>query len=133
MLSKKNKNQISFVSSWGDHVRNHDADSGPWCSEKGQKTWPTILALSLLSMLAIAPAPLIGRIVPVLRASRFTVAGRTTPYVWAVSGGQLRAGLTLEPASEPISGTPTHSGNLSFSAQLDDSSSPLKALSATIA
>jgi hypothetical protein len=79
MLLKKN--QISFVSPWDDHVRGHDVDIGPCCSKKGQRTWPTILALSLyvlmigntgcatlltnsktnLSAPVIAPAPLPGR------------------------------------------------------------------------
>jgi hypothetical protein len=153
MLLKKN--QIPFVSAWGDHLRDQDVGSGSWCSEKGQKTWPTILALSLyalmigntggtlptngksnLSVPAIAPAPLPGGIVSVVRASRFAVADRSAPYVRAVSGEQLPASLTFEPTTGVISRTPTHPGNLSFSAELHDSSSPLqtalKALSATI-
>jgi hypothetical protein len=52
------------------------------------------------------------------------VAGGTGPYTWAVVAGALPTGLTLNPSTGLISGTPTQSGAFSFSAQVKDSSSP---------
>ena len=46
--------------------------------------------------------------------------GGTTPYTFAVTSGSLPTGLTLNPATGVISGTPTGSGVSSFSVTLTD-------------
>lgn len=46
--------------------------------------------------------------------------GGTQPYAWSVSGGQLPAGLVLNPTTGVISGTPTTPGTSSFTAQVTD-------------
>jgi hypothetical protein len=48
-----------------------------------------------------------------------TATGGTPPYTWSVTG--LPAGLTVDPATGVISGTPTAGGNLTVTAQVTDS------------
>src|ERR1017187_6047691 len=94
--------------------------------KKKDKTWSTILVLSLyalmigntgcvtppantqsnLSVPAIAPASLPRGVVSVSYAGRFTVTGGTAPYAWAVSGGQPPEGLTFDTTNGVISGIP---------------------------
>lgn len=52
--------------------------------------------------------------------------GGTAPYTWSVSTGNLPLGLTLNPASGVISGTPAESGPFSFTVRLVDSGSPAR-------
>jgi hypothetical protein len=53
-----------------------------------------------------------------------TATGGTTPYTWSVSAGTLPAGLTLNPSTGAISGTPTAAGTPNFSVTATDSSTP---------
>jgi hypothetical protein len=46
--------------------------------------------------------------------------GGSTPYAWAVTAGSLPAGLTLDPTTGFISGTPTGSGPATFTVTLTD-------------
>jgi Tol biopolymer transport system component len=48
----------------------------------------------------------------------------TGPDTWAVTGGALPAGLTLDPASGTISGTPTAAGPSAFTVSATDTGSP---------
>jgi hypothetical protein len=50
--------------------------------------------------------------------------GGVAPYSWSVSSGALPAGLSLDPASGVISGTPTAPGTYSFTVTLADSATP---------
>jgi hypothetical protein len=50
-----------------------------------------------------------------------TVTGGTAPYTWTVTAGALPAGLTLNPATGQIGGTPTAAGTSSFTIQVGDS------------
>lgn len=57
-------------------------------------------------------------------------SGGTLPYTWSIVEGTLPAGLTLDPATGAISGTPTAAGTSTFTAKATDASLPT-ALSAT--
>lgn len=57
--------------------------------------------------------------------------GGTSSYSWAVSSGSLPAGLTLNPVTGVISGTPTISGASAFTITLTDGSNPAKTASAS--
>jgi hypothetical protein len=50
--------------------------------------------------------------------------GGITPYSWAVTTGNLPAGLTLNASTGAISGTPTASGTASFTITVTDSETP---------
>jgi len=50
--------------------------------------------------------------------------GGTAPFTWSVTVGALPAGLTLNPATGVISGTPTGSGAATFTVQLVDGGVP---------
>lgn len=50
--------------------------------------------------------------------------GGSAPYTWTITKGALPAGLTLDPATGTISGTPTAKGTAHFTLQLTDSGTP---------
>ena len=51
-------------------------------------------------------------------------SGGTGAFTWSVSGGSLPPGLSLDPASGMISGTPTTRGTFSFTVHLADAGPP---------
>ena len=63
--------------------------------------------------------------------------GGTPPYTWSIVSGSLPSGLTLNPSTGAITGTPTASGKLQLHRQVTDSGNPAqsatKALNMTIA
>jgi Putative Ig domain len=62
---------------------------------------------------------------------RLTATGGVTPYTWSVSSGSLPAGLSLDPGTGDISGTPTGLGASTFTVQVTDSDSPAASASAS--
>src|SRR5246127_4478073 len=70
-------------------------------------------------------------------STNFVATGGAAPYSWAINSGSLPSGLSLNPSTGQISGTPAQSGSYSFSVQVKDSSNPpqvaTQALSTTIA
>ncbi|RZT77371.1 putative Ig domain-containing protein [Micromonospora violae] len=52
---------------------------------------------------------------------QLTVTGGTGPFAWALSAGSLPAGLTLDPVTGLLSGTPTASGTFPFTVRVTDS------------
>src|ERR1700757_2739547 len=70
-------------------------------------------------------------------STNFVATGGAAPYSWGINSGSLPSGLSLNPSTGQISGTPAQSGSYSFSVQVKDSSNPAQAatqaLSTTIA
>jgi uncharacterized repeat protein (TIGR03803 family) len=64
-------------------------------------------------------------------SSVLSASGGTPPYSWVVSSGNLAPGLTLA-SNGTISGTPTASGQYSFTAKVTDSGSPAQSASAPL-
>jgi hypothetical protein len=52
-----------------------------------------------------------------------SATGGTGTYTWGIASGSLPPGLTLNPTTAVISGTPTALGNYNFTAQVTDSAS----------
>jgi len=53
-----------------------------------------------------------------------TAAGGVPTYTWSIPAGTLPAGLTLDPTTGVISGTPSAPANASFTVEVTDSGSP---------
>ncbi len=76
----------------------------------------------------IAPPPLTAACVTattgqvgVAYYSQIVASGGTAPYTFALASGSLPGGLTLNPTSGVISGTPTTAGPFSFAVKVTDS------------
>ena len=61
-------------------------------------------------------------------------SGGTPPYTWSLDSGSLPAGLTLDPATGEVTGTPTTAGASPFTAKVTDANAQtdLQALSITV-
>ena len=80
------------------------------------------LAISIGAVLAITTAsPLTSGAVGTPYSLTLATTGGKTPYSWSLASGTLPSGLTLNPVSGFISGTPTAAGNFSFVLQVTDS------------
>ncbi len=77
-----------------------------------------------VSPLAITTTSLSGGTVGSAYSATLAATGGTTPYTWSISTGTLPAGLTLDPATGAITGTPSASGTTDFTVTATDSSSP---------
>jgi hypothetical protein len=53
------------------------------------------------------------------------------PYTWAVTSGSLPSGLTLDPTTGAITGTPSAAGSSTVGVAVTDSSTPTAATTAT--
>ncbi|UWP79133.1 putative Ig domain-containing protein [Dactylosporangium fulvum] len=56
-------------------------------------------------------------------STTLAATGGVTPYTWSVHAGTLPAGLTLNPATGAISGTPTTAGTSNFTVEVADAAS----------
>jgi hypothetical protein len=61
---------------------------------------------------------------------QYELFGGTSPFTWVVDSGALPPGLTLSP-NGALSGTPTTTGNYSFSLRVTDGASPSQTTTAT--
>lgn len=51
----------------------------------------------------------------------FTATGGVPPYTWSVTAGALESGLSLDPTSGILSGTPTAAGDATYTITVTDS------------
>ena len=62
-------------------------------------------------------------------AATLKANGGILPYTWSISNGSLPSGLTLNAVSGLITGTPTDTGTVSFTAYVRDASNPAQTAS----
>jgi len=61
--------------------------------------------------------------VGVAYSSSLVATGGTPPYTYSISAGSLPSGLTLNPSTGAITGTPTAAGSFNYTAKVVDSAS----------
>ena len=73
-----------------------------------------------LQILTTSPLPLgyVGQ----TYSTTLEADGGAPPYTWSISSGALPAGLSLNPTTGVISGTPTSAGTVTFTVEVDDTS-----------
>jgi hypothetical protein len=72
-------------------------------------------------LLSITNTSLPGGTIGVLYSQALAATGGTAPYTWQVTTGSLPGGLSLQPATGNIYGTPTAVGSFSFQVKVTDS------------
>jgi len=94
------------------------------------------LSITIVPVLSITTSSLPNGVTSAAYTATLQSTGGVAPITWTVSIGSLPAGLTLNPGTGAISGTPTAAGTSSFTVQAADSGTPqqkvTKALSITI-
>ena len=81
------------------------------------------ITVAPLSVTTSGPLP-VGVVNSVYAGATLQATGGIQPYSWAVTTGNLPAGLTLNSATGLISGTPTASGTANFTVTVTDSETP---------
>ena len=91
---------------------------------------PTSAVASAVITLTVAPLAVTATSLPVaVNGSSYspptlTATGGVAPYTWSITAGTLPAGLTLDPSTGVISGTPSASGTADFTVTVTDFDSP---------
>jgi hypothetical protein len=80
-------------------------------------------ALAVAAAITITAASLPAGSTKSPYSQTLSAAGGTPPYSWSVTGGALPAGLSLQPATGTLSGTPTVTGTFDFTVTVTDSNS----------
>jgi len=119
---------LTMKSIWGQAQRHLKWAAG-W---KGQLLL-TLLVILLSTLLLITPAEAAPAIFPsvlppgqvgVSYSTTLVAAPITPPANWVVTGGTLPPGLTLDPPTGTISGTPTTAGTYAFFVTVTDATGP---------
>jgi hypothetical protein len=80
--------------------------------------------IGIAAGLTITTAPVLPNgAVSAAYSAALNAVGGDVPYAWSVTQGALPAGLTLDPASGSITGSPSAAGGFTFTVQVTDSSS----------
>ncbi|HEV2507903.1 MAG TPA: putative Ig domain-containing protein [Mesorhizobium sp.] len=83
---------------------------------------PFTLSVSAPTLTLTPPAGTLSATYATAYSQQYTASGGTWPYTYTVSAGALPAGLSLDPISGVLSGTPTVTGLFTFSVRATDSS-----------
>jgi hypothetical protein len=112
------------IGGWSAHVNsNHFAGSLSQASVYDYQLTAGQVAAHYAS--AVTPLALGDAVVPAgevgaAYAYALTATGGTTPYTWSISHGTLPAGITLDPDTGELSGTPAAAGTFAFIVQVVD-------------
>lgn len=74
--------------------------------------------------LTVTTTDLAAGIVGEAYSETLEATGGATPYTWSMSADNLPAGLSLNPTTGEISGTPTETGTANFTVKVTDSATP---------
>jgi hypothetical protein len=85
-----------------------------------QNSTSKVFTMAVNTQLTITPASLPNGPIGIAYSQTLSANGGTAPYHWSVSG-QLPPGVTLDPLTGIISGTPTAIGPFAFTATVNDS------------
>src|SRR6266550_4038902 len=88
--------------------------------------------LALGGTLAIDSTALPGATLQTPYSASLRAAGGSGARTWSVIAGTLPSGLSLNPATGTISGTPTAAGNSNFAVSVADSGTPTKSVMTTL-
>ncbi|UDM48834.1 putative Ig domain-containing protein [Cupriavidus sp. MP-37] len=90
--------------------------TGPYT---GSRAYTLAVAAPALSL---SPASLQAPVAGVAYSQALTAGGGTAPYSFSVAAGSLPAGLSLNPSTGVLSGTPSTAGSHTFTVRVTDSS-----------
>ncbi|HYI94509.1 MAG TPA: putative Ig domain-containing protein [Bryobacteraceae bacterium] len=88
-------------------------------------------SVQVISQLVITTENVPAASFGVAYSAGLSATGGSAPYTWALAGGALPSGLTLNPAGT-ITGTPTAAGSFSFTAQVTDAATGIQTAQRTL-
>ena len=94
-----------------------------------QQTVSKPLSITILDTLVVTTTTLSNGVVNAAYTATLSAGGGTPPYTWSITNGSLPTGLTLNPDSGAITGTPIVSGTFNFTARLSDAGNPQQTVS----
>ncbi len=99
-------------------------------SQSTQKSFSTTIAAAGIKPLIISTTSLPVPAVQQFYSQSLQASGGTSPYTWTLAAGDLPDGIALS-SSGQLAGTPTSSGQYSFTVQVRDSGAPSQSTSMT--
>ncbi len=94
--------------------------------ESPQHTASQALSITVGPALAITTASLPSATQNVAYTTTLAASGGASPYTWSIASGSLPSGLSLNPSTGVITGTPTPIGTASFAVRATDGESPVQ-------
>jgi putative Ig domain-containing protein/Big-like domain-containing protein len=82
------------------------------------------LSVNVVSPLVFGTLTLPSAVLNSTYSQALSASGGAQPYTWSLLSGTLPAGLTLNPATGMLAGTPTANGTTTFAVQVADSAQP---------
>jgi len=99
----------------------------------GSRLYTITIASTGCPAITLSPMTLPAATAQVFYSQSVTASGGTAPYAYTVSSGALPAGLTLNPATGLISGTPLQGGLFNFTIRATDTNGCIGAQPYTLA
>jgi len=93
-------------------------------SSNPQQTAKFFSGINVDPQLTITSTSLPDGVVGTSYSATLTATGGTGSYTWSISSGSLPDGISLDPSTGNLSGTPTTSGQANFVVQVTDTANP---------